>query len=359
MPQARGAISAWGQPDRASLGRTAIARLNRRIFIRQRPNGLPTAADFGCEDEEIGAPTPGQVLVKVDTLSIDAWIRTTLDSAGMHETGDLGSTIRAFGIGQVIESASGKFAVGDWVYGLLSAQTLALMGEAELTRIEPEPGVAPGEYIGLLGITTGLTAWIGLVAVGEVQAGDVVLVSGAAGAVGSCVVQFAKARGARVIGTAGGPAKCEFVTGTLGADAAVDYKAGDVTAQIARHVPEGIDLFFDNVGGEMLDAALDNLRPSGGARVVICGAISQYQNLDDVRGPKLYLRLAERNASMRGFVVTHHARRFPEALKEISGWIRSGRASLPEHVISPIERFPEALIMLFTGGHSGNLVVKP
>ncbi|MFN5243472.1 MAG: zinc-binding dehydrogenase, partial [Novosphingobium sp.] len=121
----------------------------------------------------------------------------------------------------------------------------------------------------------------------------------------------------------------------------------------------GIDLFFDNVGGEILDAALDNLRPEGGARVVICGAISQYQNLNDVRGPKLYLRLAERNASMRGFVVSHHAARFGEAIKEISQLIRTGKAHLPEHVVEPIDRFPEALLMLFTGQHSGNLVVKP
>ncbi|MFN5086590.1 MAG: NADP-dependent oxidoreductase [Novosphingobium sp.] len=327
--------------------------------MAKRPSGMPSLSDFGIEDETIDQIPAGQVLVKVDTLSMDAWIRTTLDDAGMHEKGDLGSTIRAFGIGQVVASSDPGFAVGDWAYGLLSAQTMALMDAAALTKVVPEQGVSPSDFIGLLGITTGLTAWVGLVAVGEVQPGDVVLVSGAAGAVGSCVVQFAKARGARVIGIAGGPAKCGFVTGLLGADAAIDYKAGDVGAQLTRLAPEGIDLFFDNVGGEILDAALDNLRPSGGARVVICGAISQYQNLNDVRGPKLYLRLAERNASMRGFVVSHHAARFGEAIKEISQLIRTGKAHLPEHVVEPIDRFPEALLMLFTGQHSGNLVVKP
>lgn len=320
---------------------------------------MPTLDNFGCEDETIAQVPAGQVLVKVDTLSMDAWIRTTLDDAGMHETGDIGSTIRAFGIGQVIESNDPAFAPGDWAYGLLSAQTMALMGAGELTRVVPEPGVSPSDFIGLLGITTGLTAWVGLIAVGEVQPGDVVLISGAAGAVGSCVVQFAKARGARVIGIAGGPAKCTFLTEEIGADAAIDYKAGDVGAALAQLAPGGIDLFFDNVGGEILDAALDNLRPEGGARVVICGAISQYQNLNDVRGPKLYLRLAERNASMRGFVVSHHAARFGEAIKEISALIREGRARLPEHALSPIDRFPDALLMLFTGQHSGNLVVKP
>jgi NADPH-dependent curcumin reductase CurA len=328
------------------------------VFIRQRPEGMPKLEDFGCEDEVIAALAPGQVLVKVDTLSIDAWIRTTLSDAGMHETGDLGSTIRAFGIGQVVESASEAFAVGDWVYGMLSANTMALMQAEELTKVEPEPGVAPSEFIGWLGITTGLTAWVGLIAVGEVQPGDVVLVSGAAGAVGSCVVQLAKARGARVIGIAGGPDKCAYVD-RMGADAAIDYRNGNVRGELAELAPDGIDVFFDNVGGELLDDALDNLRPSGGARVVICGAISQYQHLDDVRGPKLYLRLAERNASMRGFVVSHHAARFAEAKREISALIRDGRAHLPEYALSPIDRFPDALMMLFGGVQTGNLVVKP
>lgn len=332
---------------------------NRRVFIRQHAQGAPTLADFGIAEEEISEVPDGQVVVKVDTLSIDAWILTTLSAPGMHETGELGSTIRAFGVGQVVASNSADLAPGDWVYGLLSAQTHALMPASELTKVVPEPGVTPQAFIGPLGITTGLTAWVGLIAVGEVQPGDVVLVSGAAGAVGSCVVQLAKARGARVIGIAGGAEKCAYLTGTVGADAAIDYKAGDVSSQLAALAAEGIDLFFDNVGGEILDAALDNLRMAGGARVVICGAISQYRNLDDVRGPKLYLRLAERNASMRGFVVSHHAARFAEATAEISGLIREGRMVLPEHVVEPIDRFPEAVLMLLDGRHTGNLVVRP
>ena len=332
---------------------------NRRVFIRQHARGEPTPADFGIAEEAIDRVPDGQVVVKVDTLSIDAWILTTLSAPGMHETGELGSTIRAFGVGQVVESNSPGLAPGDWVYGMLSAQTRALLPAAELTKLEPEPGVTPQAFIGPLGITTGLTAWVGLIAVGEVKAGDVVLVSGAAGAVGSCVVQLAKARGARVIGIAGGAEKCRYLTETVGADAAIDYKAGDVGGQLAAFAPDGIDLFFDNVGGEILDAALDALRPSGGARVVICGAISQYRNLDDVRGPKLYLRLAERNASMRGFVVSHHAARFSEATAEISALIREGRMILPEHVVSPIDRFPDAVLMLLDGRHTGNLVVRP
>ena len=332
---------------------------NRRVLISQHAKGTPALADFGIAEEPIDTIPDNHVIVKVDTLSIDAWILTTLSAPGMHEAGDLGSTVRAFGVGQVVASNSGDLAADDWVYGLLSAQTHALMAAAELTKVVPEPGVEPQAFIGPLGITTGLTAWVGLIAVGEVAPGDVVLVSGAAGAVGSCVVQLARARGALVIGIAGGAEKCAYLTGIVGADAAIDYKAGDVTGRIAAAAPQGIDLFFDNVGGEILDSALDSLRPTGGARVVICGAISQYQHLDDVRGPKLYLRLAERNASMRGFVVSHHAARFPEAIAEISGLIRSGALVLPEHVIEPIDRLPEALLMLLDGKHTGNLVVRP
>ncbi|WP_095012662.1 NADP-dependent oxidoreductase [Tsuneonella mangrovi] len=335
-----------------------IATTNRYVVIRQRPKGNPAVEDFSIEEESIDAVPPGHVVVRADTLSIDAWIRTTLDDGGFHEEGDLGSTVRAFGIGEVIESASDDLAAGDWVYGMLCAQTHPVVPASELTKLDLAPGIEPSAYIGPLGLTTGLTAWVGLIAVGEVEEGDTVLVSGAAGAVGSCVVQLAKARGAKAIGIAGGPAKCAYVVDELGADAAIDYKHEDVAARLAELAPEGIDVFFDNVGGEILDAALDNLAPAG-ARVVICGAISQYQDLNNVQGPKLYLRLAERNASMRGFVVSHHAARFGEANQEIAELIRSGKLALREHVVEPIDNFPQALLMLFTGGNTGNLVVRP
>ena len=340
------------------LRRPTIAIQNRRVFIKQRPEGMPVIDDFGIEDQIIADIPPGHVVARVDTLSMDAWIRTTLNEEGMHRTGDIGSTIRALGVGQIVESRSDRLAAGDWVYGLMSAQTHALLPEEAATRIMPEDGIAPSAFAGPLGMTTGLTAWVGLVRVGEVQENDVVVVSGAAGAVGSVVVQLAKQRGAFVIGIAGGPDKCAYLTGTLGADIAIDYKNDDVGAALARAAPDGVDLFFDNVGGEILDHVLGNLAQAE-ARVVICGAISQYQNLADVRGPKLYLRLAERNASMRGFVVSHHAAHYPEAMAEISELLRSGKLVLPEHVVEGIDRFPEALFMLFNGSHLGNLVVRP
>ncbi len=332
---------------------------NRRACIKHRPSGrMPVLDDFGLETVAIDEVPADHVVVKVDTLSIDAWIRTTLDSAGMHEMTDLGETIRAFGVGQVVASESAELAVGDWAFGMMCAQTHALLPAAACRKLSLEDGIRPADFVGALGITTGLTAWVGLIRVGEVKAGHVVVVSGAAGAVGSVVVQLAKARGARVIGIAGGFDKCRYLTETLGADVAIDYKNADVAGQLAAAAPGGVDVFFDNVGGELLDVVLDNLAPAA-ARVVICGAISQYQHLDDVRGPKLYLRLPERNASMRGFVVTYHQADFPEATREMSELIRAGKLTLPEHIVEGIDRFPEAMLVLFNGGSTGNLVVRP
>ena len=340
------------------IGSPAISFQNRRVFIKHSPDGMPVIDDFGLETVTIEDVPAGHVVAKVDTLSMDAWIRTTLSDAGMHETAGIGATIPALGVGQVVESNADTLAVGDWVFGLMSAQTHALLPAAALRKLDLQDGLAPRDFVGPLGVTAGLTAWVGLIRVAEVQPDDVVVVSGAAGAVGSVVVQLAKARGAYVIGIAGGPEKCRYLTEKLGADAAIDYKNSDIAEQLAKAAPSGVNVFFDNVGGEILDIVLDNLAPAG-ARVAICGAISQYQHLDDVRGPKLYLRLAERNAAMKGFVVSHYESDYPVAVKEISALMRAGKLTLPEHVVEGIDRFPEALLMLFSGGHLGNLVVRP
>ena len=340
------------------IGSPAISFQNRRVFIKHRPDGMPVIDDFGLETVTIEDVPAGHVVAKVDTLSMDAWIRTTLSDAGMHETAGIGATIPALSVGQIVESNADTLAIGDWVFGLMSAQTHALLPAAALRKLDLQDGLVPRDFVGPLGVTAGLTAWVGLIRVAEVQSGDVVVVSGAAGAVGSVVVQLAKARGAYVIGIAGGPEKCRYLTEKLGADAAIDYKNSDIAEQLAKAAPSGVNVFFDNVGGEILDIVLDNLAPAG-ARVAICGAISQYQHLDDVRGPKLYLRLAERNAAMKGFVVSHYESDYPVAVKEISALMRAGKLTLPEHVVEGIDRFPEALLMLFSGGHLGNLVVRP
>jgi hypothetical protein len=331
---------------------------NRRVFIRQYREGMPLLEDFGVEETVMTDLPADHAVVKVDTLSMDAWIRTTLTPGAFHETAELGSTIRALGVGQVVESTAAGLTAGDWVYGPLSAQTHALLPAGALTKLDLSNSIQPRDYVGPLGVTTGLTAWVGLIAVAEVQAGETVLVSGAAGAVGSMVVLLAKARGARVIGIAGGPDKCRYLREKLGADVAIDYKNADLAAEVASAAPGGINVFFDNVGGEILDIALANLAPAN-ARIAICGAISQYSDLANVRGPKNYLKLAERNAAMKGFVVTHHAARFAEAKAEIAALMRDGKVVLPEHVVEGIDHFADALLLLFAGGHTGNLLVRP
>jgi hypothetical protein len=205
-------------------------------------------------------------------------------------------------------------------------------------------------------MTTGLTAYMGIRKVGAVRAGETVVVSAAAGAVGSIAAQIAKLDGARVIGIAGGPHKVEFLLGDLGLGGAVDYKGEDVDARLRELAPDGIDVYFDNVGGELLDTVLDQIRES--ARVVICGAISQYQHMNAIRGPALYLRLAERQSRMEGFAVTHFPQHFEEAEVQLATWLASGDLVMREHVEKGIDRFPQALLTLFDGGHTGKLLVE-
>jgi len=331
---------------------------NTRVYLTQRPDGLPTLADFKAESQTIDDVPDEHVVIKVDTLSVDAFIRTTLDGGeGLHDQSPIGGTIIALGVGEVVESNSASLNVGDWVTGPLMAQTHTLMPAAAMQKIEPSSNIPPSTYLGVLGLTTGITAWVGLVRVGQVSENDTVVVSGAAGAVGTVVTQIAKARGARVIGIAGGPAKCQFLTETLGLDGAVDYKAGDIREQLGKLVPNGVDLFFDNVGGDVLDAALYHL--AAGGRVVLCGGVSQYQNMDQIRGPSQYLKIAERNATMLGFTVDHYPESFEEAGAELSRLLIEGKMNLPEHVVTGIEEFPAALITLLTGGHTGKMLVKP
>ena len=329
---------------------------NRKLTLNKYPDDVPTPDCFKVVEEELPDPGEDQVLVQVKHLSIDAWIATTLGAGGIHQNVPLGGTVAALGVGTVLASGADGFSQGDAVFGPLCAQTHMLAPAAMLNKVD-DSEVPMQSYLGAMGLTTGLTAHVGLVAVGEIQAGDTVVVSAAAGAVGSFATEIARLRGANVIGIAGGPEKCAYVVNELGATACIDYKNDDIAARMAELAPDGINLFFDNVGGEILDIVLDNIAPK--ARVVICGAISQYTHLDDVRGPKLYLRLAERNASMRGFTVDFWAEHHPAALAELSDWLKAGEFHVREHVVEGIEHFPEALGMLFSGGHIGKLTVQP
>ena len=343
-----------------SVGRVEQVRdlmINRKVVLVARPDGQPEESDFKIVEETLPELTDDQVLVEVEHLSIDAFIRTTLDGeAGIHGTMDLDTPVIALGVARVVASQFDGLNQGDAVFGPLGAQTHAI-GPGNMYRKLDTHDLPARACLGALGMTTGLTAYVGMISVGEVREGDTVVVSAAAGGVGTIACQLAKIAGARVIGIAGGPVKVDYLVAEIGCDAGIDYKAGNVADQLRELAPDGIDVFFDNVGGELLDTVLDQI--AMGARVVICGAISQYNDMSSVRGPKLYLRVAERNASMRGFTVDHFAGEFADMERKIKNWLVEGKLKLPEHIEEGIERFPKALAMLFTGGHTGKLLVAP
>ena len=327
----------------------------KKVVLKERPIDNPKVEGFDIVEEISRAPNDGEILVQMQALEIGAWIRTTLNEEAFHGSTPIGGTIPALGIGKVLISKSDKFKEGDIVNGPIFAQTHTTMPAEMFAKVE-NPEIDPFTQIAVLGVTTGLTAYFGIYEVGQVKKDDVVLVSGAAGGVGALVCQLAKIKGAKVIGVAGGKEKCDVLVNEIGADAAIDYKKDNLDEKIKEYASEGIDIFFDNVGGEILDAALDNIRDR--ARVVICGAISQYSHHESVNGPSLYLRLAEKYSRMEGFTVMHFEDRYEEASKELLSLYEQGKLKIPYHIEDGIENFPLALQKLFTGGNTGKLMVK-
>lgn len=327
----------------------------KKVVLKERPIDNPKVEGFDIIEEISRAPNDGEILVQMQALEIGAWIRTTLNEEAFHGSTPIGGTIPALGIGKVLISKSDKFKEGDIVNGPIFAQTHTTMPAEMFAKVE-NPEIDPFTQIAVLGVTTGLTAYFGIYEVGQVKKDDVVLVSGAAGGVGALVCQLAKIKGAKVIGVAGGKEKCDVLVNEIGADAAIDYKKDNLDEKIKEYASEGIDIFFDNVGGEILDAALDNIRDR--ARVVICGAISQYSHHELVNGPSLYLRLAEKYSRMEGFTVMHFEDRYEEASKELLSLYEQGKLKIPYHIEDGIENFPLALQKLFTGGNTGKLMVK-
>ena len=327
----------------------------KKVVLKERPIDNPKVEGFDIIEEVSRAPNDGEVLIEMQALEIGAWIRTTLNEEAFHGSTPIGGTIPALGIGKVLISKSDKFEEGDIVNGPIFAQTHTTMPAEMFVKVE-NPEIDPFTQIAILGVTTGLTAYFGIYEVGQVKKDDVVLVSGAAGGVGTLVCQLAKIKGAKVIGVAGGKEKCDVLVNEIGADAAIDYKKDNLDEKIKLHASEGIDIFFDNVGGEILDAALDNIRDR--ARIVICGAISQYSHHETVNGPSLYLRLAEKYSRMEGFTVMHFEDKYLEASKELLSLYEQGKLKIPYHIEDGIENFPLALQKLFTGGNIGKLMVK-
>ena len=266
---------------------------------------------------------------------------------------DIGAVMRAGGIGRVTVSEHPGFAVGDYVYGTFGVQEYAVSDGRGVLKLDLSLA-EPTAYLGVLGMT-GLTAYFGLLEVGRLKEGDTVVVSGAAGATGSVVGQIAKIKGCRVIGIAGGQEKCRLVTEEFGFDAAIDYRLPHLRRTLRELAPGGVNVYFDNVGGEILDDVLTCL--ARGARVVICGAVSQY-NETQVRGPANYMMLLVARASMTGFLVFDFADRYPEAMAELAGWYGAGRLVAQETVVQgSVEDFPETLLKLFEGANTGKLIL--
>jgi NADPH-dependent curcumin reductase CurA len=333
---------------------------NHQIRLAARPNGLPTRADWSFTTEPVAAPGDGGIVVKTLSLSLDPAMRGWMNEGKSYiPPVGIGEVMRAGGIGKVIASASPAFAVGDLVscapgvqeYCTLSAKQLA---QGSVPKIDLSAGSIT-QWLNVLGMP-GMTGYFGLLDVGLPQPGQTVVVSGAAGAVGQTVGQLAKIKGCRAIGIAGGPEKCAWVVNELGFDACIDYKAGDVKAGLKQHCPDGVDVYFDNVGGDILEAVLTRLARK--ARIVICGAISQYNNTTPVKGPANYLSLLVNRARMEGMVVFDYADRFPVAVKELAGYLKDGRMKSKEDVVVGLDTFPESLLKLFSGENFGKLVLE-
>jgi NADPH-dependent curcumin reductase CurA len=327
---------------------------NRAFRLATRPVGQPKSSDWTFAEEPIRELAEGEILVEVRYISLDPAMRGWMNDVPSYiRPVGLGEVMRAGGVGHVRASRHPGFAPGDAVVGMFGVQAWAVSDGRGVTKVDE--GLAPlPVYLGTLGMT-GLTAYFGLLDIGRPEPGQTVVVSGAAGAVGMVAGQIARIKGCRAVGIAGGPEKCAWLTGELGFHAAIDYRAGDVKAALREHCPGGIHVYFDNVGGDILDAALARL--ARGARVVICGAISQY-NAQQVKGPANYLSLLVNRASMQGMVVFDYAARYPEAIREMAGWLADGSLRTREHVVRGLETFPERLGMLFRGDNIGKLVLE-
>ncbi|HEX8657053.1 MAG TPA: NADP-dependent oxidoreductase [Hymenobacter sp.] len=338
---------------------------NTRVKLASRPVGLPQPANFEIDAVEVPPLTEGQVLVQLRFISLDPAMRGWMNEGKSYiRPVQLGEVFRAGAAGEVVASQNPAFAVGDYVTGNLGVQQYAVVGAGATDPSSPEyllkvdTRLAPLEaYLATLGMP-GMTAYFGLLDTGQPKEGETVVVSGAAGAVGSVVGQIAKLKGCHVVGIVGDEAKGQYCVNELGFDAYVNYKTADLYGALRAACPKGIDVYFDNVGGDVLDVALAQLRLR--ARVVVCGAISQYNNTTPIKGPSNYLSLLVNRARMEGIVVFDNAANYGRAAREMAGWMQEGKLQTPKvQVEHGIENFLPALLKLFSGENFGKLVLAP
>ncbi|MBA4852884.1 NADP-dependent oxidoreductase [Emticicia sp. BO119] len=329
---------------------------NTRINLLARPIGNPTPECWEIEEVDTPDLQENQVLVQVQYLSIDPAMRGWMNEGKSYvRPVRIGEVMRALGAGVVVDSTHADFAAGDYVTGITGVQEYAVLDGKDLVKVDPNFVPLPA-YLGTLGMS-GLTAYFGLLDTGQPKPGETVLVSGAAGAVGSVVGQIAKIKGCRAVGIAGGEEKCKYVVEELGFDACVDYKTGNLRGQLKDTCPNGVDVYFDNVGGEILDTALTLINMK--ARIVICGAISQYNAIQKPAGPSNYMSLLVNRARMEGIVVFDNAANYGKAIKEMAGWVAQGKLNANVDIAEGgIRAFQDTLMKLFKGENTGKLVLK-
>jgi len=327
--------------------------MNTQVVLVSRPTEAVEKSNFKIVQEPIPTLTDGQVLVRNNYLSIDPAMRGWLqDRKSYIAPVAIGEVMRGSCVGEVVASKNEKFQVGDMVTGLFGWQEYFISDGKPLKKIIP--GLDPKIFLGVLGVT-GLSAYFGLLDIGQPKEGETVVVSGAAGAVGSVVGQIAKIKNCRVVGIAGSDDKCSWLVNTLGFDAAINYKTQNVNDELKKTCPKGVDVFFDNVGGEILDSVLAKINFR--ARVVICGAISQY-NSAQPKGPSNYLSLLSNRARMEGFIIFDYQQRYGEGMKELGQWVAEKKIKYSEHIVDGLENAPETLQLLFKGENTGKLMIR-
>jgi NADPH-dependent curcumin reductase CurA len=332
-------------------------RSNRQWLLAVRPVGMVSPANFEFREVPAPVPGPGEILVRNLFLSFDPAMRGWMEDRPSYiPPVGLGEVMRAGGVGQIVESRSPDYKVGDLVQGMLGWQEYSLAARGGLMSATVLPkGMPPTWPLGVCGIT-GLTAYFGLLDLGQPKPGNTVVVSGAAGATGSVAAQIARIQGCRTVGIAGGAEKCRWLTETARLDAAIDYKREDVTQRLRQLCPKGIDVYFDNVGGEILDAALANLAQR--ARVVLCGGISGYNEATPPPGPRNLMNLVITRSRMEGFIVIDYAARFGEGVAKLAQWVGEGKLAHAEDVQHGLENAPKTFLRLFQGKNLGKQLLK-
>lgn len=328
---------------------------SREIQLAARPVGEPKPGDFRVAEVEVSDPSAGQLLIRNQWMSVDPYMRGRMNDVRSYvQPFALNAPLDGGAVGEVIASEDGRFEPGQLVLHQLGWREYAVVPAEHARLVDPE--LAPASaFLGVLGMP-GLTAYVGLLDIAALREGDVVFVSAAAGAVGSVAGQIARLRGCRVVGSAGSAGKVDYIREELGFDAAFSYRDGDVRALLEGAAPEGIDVYFDNVGGDQLEAALFALRNHG--RVAMCGAISLYNATTPLPGPRNLALAVSRRLTLRGFIVSDHFDRYPDFAAEVGAWVREGKLRYRETVVEGIERAPEAFIGLLRGENLGKMVVR-